>query len=91
MKKRISRPTRMFGARIMPPEKYIGFRVKELRNLRKLTQKELAELAGVPFATINRLERGKANPTLTTLSKILEVFSHCLKVERKETGEESKK
>ncbi len=72
-----------------PLEKYLGQQVKLFRKSGKLTQKELAELADVPFATINRLERGKANPTLKTVSKILAVFGHYLKVERREIDGES--
>ena len=63
----------------------IGDLVKQLRTSREITQEELAKLSEVPFATINRLERGKANPTLTTLSKILKVFGYEVFGQKSET------
>lgn len=56
----------------------LGNLIKELRVSRNLTQMELAHLAQVPFATINKLEQGKANVTITTLEKVLKVFGHEL-------------
>lgn len=38
--------------------------IKELRNKILLTQAELAELIGVSFATINRWENKKNEPTM---------------------------
>jgi len=62
----------------MTAKSYIGKLIKELRTSRELTQEELSKLSGVPFATINRLEQGTANPTLTTIAKILNVFGYEL-------------
>ena len=56
--------------------------IKELRVSRELTQEELSKLSGVPFATINRLEQGTANPTLNTLVKVLNVFGYELSGQR---------
>lgn len=39
-----------------------------------LTQAELATRASVPQADISRLERGKSNPTLSTLFKVCDVL-----------------
>ena len=61
----------------------MGDIIKDLRTSRKITQKELSLLAAIPFATINRLEKGKANPTVRTLEKILNVFGYKLSVKRK--------
>ena len=55
--------------------------IKRLRTSRKLTQTELARLSGVPFSTINRIERGVANPTLLTLDRVLAVFGLKLSTE----------
>ena len=52
--------------------------IKELRVSRELTQEQLSKLSGVPFATINRIEQGSANPTLNTLVKVLNVFGYEL-------------
>ena len=59
--------------------------IKELRIRNQLTQQELSDLSGIPFATINRLENGKANPTLKTLEKLLSVFGYELRIVRSKT------
>ncbi len=51
-------------------------RLKELRNLRALSQQELADAAGIGRNTISRIERGKTGAhgrTLRRLAKTLEV------------------
>lgn len=51
---------------------------KLIRNLRKeagLTQKKLAELAGVSQAHIAKIEQGKVDPRLSTINKIMEVLT----------------
>jgi transcriptional regulator with XRE-family HTH domain len=42
----------------------------EQRRARNLTQKQLAEMAGVDQAEISRIERGQANPTTATLGAL---------------------
>jgi len=39
-----------------------------------ISQQDLAELAGVGIATVKDIERGKGNPSLQTLQKLLEVL-----------------
>lgn len=54
----------------------IGNRVRELREKRKLTQKELAEKVMVSSSVITRLEKGQTMVSVFTLieiSKVLEV------------------
>jgi len=41
------------------------------RKVLSLTQKDLAEKSGIGIATIKDIERGKANPSLLTVSRIL--------------------
>ena len=48
----------------------VGARLKQLRKARRLTQEALAERAGLSYKFIGELERGKANPTLTTLAAL---------------------
>jgi transcriptional regulator with XRE-family HTH domain len=43
--------------------------VRHLREVRGLTQEQMAKLAGVPRATWAHLETGAANPTLAVLDK----------------------
>ena len=59
--------------------------IRELRIRNQMTQQELSDLSGVPFATINRLENGKANPTLKTLDKLLSVFGYEIRIVRSQT------
>lgn len=39
-----------------------------------ISQRDLAEMAGIGLATIKDIERGKGNPSIGTVSKILEVL-----------------
>ena len=49
---------------------YIGNRFKNLRTRRALTQRELAERAGISTNALNRLELDKAEPHMSTLRKL---------------------
>ena len=49
---------------------HIGERLRQLREERALRQEDLAELAGVGKNTINRLERNKTEPHMTTVRKL---------------------
>ncbi len=49
---------------------YIGNRLKNLRTRRALTQRELAERAGISTNALNRLELDKAEPHMSTLRKL---------------------
>ena len=48
--------------------------MKQRREILSLTQQELAEMAQVGLATIKDIERGKGNPALSTVKKILDVL-----------------
>ena len=49
---------------------YIGYRLKDLRIRRALTQQELADRAGVSSNALNRIELNKAEPHMSTLRKL---------------------
>ena len=51
------------------------------RREKALTQKQLAELTGVPQADISRIENGNANPSLKTLQRLAEGLGMTLKLE----------
>lgn len=53
----------------------IGKRVKEFRKIKKLTQEQLAEKAGISVVLIGTLETNGRNITIDTLSKILTAFN----------------
>jgi len=48
----------------------VGIRIRSLRAQRKLTQKQLADLSGIPRATLATVERDDANPSLAVVFKI---------------------
>lgn len=48
--------------------------MKQRREILFLTQQYLAEMAQVGLATIKDIERGKGNPALNTIQKILDVL-----------------
>ncbi len=48
--------------------------IKERRAKLDLSQADLAEMTGVSLATVKDIERGKGNPSLRTVEKLLEVL-----------------
>jgi len=60
----------------------IGKSIKERRKILRVTQPQLAELAGISVNTLYKIERGQANPTLDTLTKIADTLGMevCLQV-----------
>ena len=48
--------------------------MKQRREFLSLSQQDLAEMAEVGLATIKDIERGKGNPALNTINKILAVL-----------------
>lgn len=50
----------------------LGEQIEQRRKYFKLSQLDLAEMSGVSPRTVSAIEKGKANPRLSVLSKILE-------------------
>ena len=48
--------------------------IKERRKTLSLSQKDLAEMADLSLATIKSIESGKGNPSITTVSRIMDVL-----------------
>lgn len=53
----------------------IGIKIKELRELYKKTQDDLAKFLGVAPQTIYKYEKGINEPDLKTINKIAEYFN----------------
>lgn len=47
-----------------------GEKLRRLRAIKKLTQEELADMAGMHFTYIGQIERGLRNPSLVNLHKL---------------------
>lgn len=48
--------------------------MKSRRKTLNISQQDLAEMAEISLATVKDIERGKGNPSLATVKKILEVL-----------------
>lgn len=59
----------------VPLDEALGARLRELRLQRKLSQRALAKLAGVTDVTVSNIEIGRVDPSVSSLKKILSVFS----------------
>jgi transcriptional regulator with XRE-family HTH domain len=57
-----------------------GRMVREARARARLTQRQLAAKAGIPQETIARIERGRADPRVKTLDRLLEASEFGLEV-----------
>lgn len=58
----------------------IGQTIKNRRKELGVTQQEVADLAGVGINSLVAIERGKGNPSLKTLLRILEVLGLEIKL-----------
>lgn len=54
--------------------KLLGQRIRDLRNLRGLTQEQLGERADVNYKYLGAIERGEKNPSTDNLAKIAEAL-----------------
>jgi transcriptional regulator with XRE-family HTH domain len=49
----------------------LGKLIKQRRVILNITQKDLAEISAIALRKLIDIENGKANPTIDTLSKVL--------------------
>lgn len=62
----------------------LGEQIKARRDTLRVTQPDLAEMAGISVNTLYKIERGQANPTVKVLNKLAEVLGLELKLEVKQ-------
>ncbi|MGF1583783.1 MAG: helix-turn-helix domain-containing protein [Bacteroidales bacterium] len=62
----------------------IGEQIKNRRKVLRITQPDLAEMAGISINTVYKIERGQANPTIRILNKIAEILGLELKLSVKQ-------
>lgn len=48
--------------------------IKQRRKRLGISQQDLAEMSGISLPTVKDIERGLANPSLSTISKLLDVL-----------------
>lgn len=65
----------------------IGNIIKERRSVLNITQEYLADVSGVGLRTIIKIENGKGNPSLITLSKIAGVLGMEVTLQIKKIGD----
>ena len=65
----------------LEPEYQIIKAMLDARNEKAMTQKQLADITGIPQADISRLENGNANPSLRTLQRLADGMGMKLKLE----------
>ncbi|MBF0447190.1 MAG: helix-turn-helix transcriptional regulator [Magnetococcales bacterium] len=56
----------------------VGTRIRSIRAQRKLTQQQLADLAGIPRPTLATVERDDSNPSLSVVFKVANAFGMTL-------------
>ena len=61
--------------------KELGKAIQLRRKSRKISQEDLAEIAGVGQRTLRDIEKGSGNPELTTLLKLCEVLGMNLTID----------
>ena len=58
----------------------LGYQIAKAREVRNMTQSELAKLSGVDQADISKLERGQGNPSAQKIEKILHGLNASIKI-----------
>jgi len=64
----------------------IGSRIKTRRKEISMSQEDLGDFADIGSTTLSKLERGKANITIETLGKILDVLGLEIQLSVKQKG-----
>ena len=62
----------------MPDRESIASFVRSRRTANKLSQRELAEMAGVGVRLVSEVERGKTTTRMDVVNKVLAVFGKTL-------------
>ena len=52
--------------------------IKARRKVLDISQQDLAHMSGISLPTVKDIERGLANPSLSTISKLLDVLGMAI-------------
>ena len=69
--------------RLAPSMKMIGQKVAARRKKLMITQKDLAEIAGVSSRMVSMVERGLANPTVKELSDMIKPIGFVISLQER--------
>lgn len=69
--------------RLAPSMKMIGQKVAARRKKLMITQKDLAEMAGVSSRMVSMVERGLANPTVAELSDMIKPIGFVITLQER--------
>ncbi|MBC7923161.1 MAG: helix-turn-helix transcriptional regulator [Ferruginibacter sp.] len=61
----------------------VGQQIRDRRQFLRITQGDLAEIAGVSLRSLIDIERGKGNPGIHQLMKILDVLGLKIEISNK--------
>jgi len=61
----------------------IGQIIKKRRDTLQINQQALSEVSGIAVHTLSNIEAGKGNPTVHTLSRVLDVLGMDIRVDVK--------
>jgi transcriptional regulator with XRE-family HTH domain len=61
-----------------PDAAEVGIRIRRLRQVHGMSQRKLAELAGITNGAISMIEQNRVSPSVASLKKVLEVFGLSL-------------
>jgi transcriptional regulator with XRE-family HTH domain len=59
-------------------DRLVGSRIRQLRESKAMSAKELAGLAGVSAGYLSRLENEKVSPTVATLSRVVQAMGETI-------------
>lgn len=63
--------------------KNLGEQIAQQRKYFTISQADLAEMAGVSPRTVSAIENGSANPSISILSKILEILGFVITLQER--------
>ncbi|WP_405333278.1 helix-turn-helix transcriptional regulator [Fibrobacter sp.] len=61
----------------------IGEQIAQRRKYFNISQADLAEMAGVSLRTVSAIENESANPSISILSKILEILGFVITLQER--------
>ena len=58
---------------------WVGYQLRNARQLQGLTLKQVSAMSGIPFQTIAKIEAGKRSPRTGTLARLVLALGICLR------------